>query len=49
VVLAVAVLAGGYGLGAAVVGGAARDDNAIERADRMISRLQPDADIEGIV
>ena len=29
--------------------GPARDDDAIERADRMISRLQPDADIEGIV
>src|SRR5580693_6810313 len=29
--------------------GPARDDDAIERADRMISRLQSDADIEGIV
>jgi hypothetical protein len=28
--------------------GPARDDDAIERADRMISRLQPDAGIEGI-
>jgi hypothetical protein len=29
--------------------GPARDDDAIERADRMISHLQPDAGIEGIV
>jgi hypothetical protein len=29
--------------------GPARDDDAIERADRMISRLQPDAGIEEIV
>jgi hypothetical protein len=29
--------------------GPARDDDAIERADRMISRLRPDAGIEGIV
>ena len=26
--------------------GPARDDDAMERADRMISELQPDADIE---
>jgi hypothetical protein len=29
--------------------GPARDDDAIERADRMISRLQPDVGIEGFV